>query len=199
MGILNKLFRGKKNKTIVQGLVEQEKNQDKELNRHLELLTKSDELAKEGKLQEAIEMRKKGLSIKDVNFSFSHYKKLHTLLIKTNSYDEAWALSNELIIKFKDKMHQIRDIQRKQLSKEKKYLEAVYYGVSVILYETQNRYFLTGQINEIDYNKKLLPLLKKSNKEDKFEDIVELIDRTIKKINKFDEAKLRVKLKEILH
>ncbi|WP_353892264.1 hypothetical protein PRVXH_001596 [Proteinivorax hydrogeniformans] len=80
----------------------------------LELLVESERLEKAEEYENAIKLRQQALAEPNLNASFNHYKKLHTLLLKIKKNDDAWRLLNDVALKRPQDISKISDLRRKQ-------------------------------------------------------------------------------------
>ena len=167
------------------------------------LLKQATALKKSGDLNGAIEILRKAYSIinsNDIEYSVQVYLRLPMYLHAAGRNDETWSEFNKLITRNRPNSRNSRSVllmehstiydkMRLFLQREGKLTEAVNQGILSYISVAQGRYYQVREFNESEEQRKqadeiiskkfiksrVQPLLKKADKLDKLEDIVNIL------------------------
>lgn len=147
---------------------------NKKGDKQFEQIKKADGYIEDGKAEQGLKIYHKilleeGLYLNSQSIVMGYLNHLY----KLERYDEAWGGLNQYVIKYPSLEKKYQDFRVKILKKEKRYKDALYHQVLAILFDN-----IHYQIEPQDsYEKKYMMLLKKLKKEDKAQEIQDLINR----------------------
>lgn len=216
LGILNslkeRLFKSDNNNDLDQESIVINVNLDDKISRQLKEATY---LKNNGNINKAIELLKttnEEMSKSEIIYSVSQYLRLPLYQQQAGLNDEAWKEFNILKLKFTSDIDQsiIEDKMRLFLQREKKFNEAIWFGILSYMHSIRHNFFLTRELKsekhfqakEIEdrfiescsndgIRKVITPLLNKAKRNEIYDDLFLVLEKYVKKMPNIDFMKLR--------